>query len=443
MAAGSAPSPRRAFAVLLAGAVLASTAYLLVISVTPVLAGRYLSASTWIGVPNAALVLGIAAGAPLLSALIPRLGRPSALALGFSAAAFAALVPAFAAWRGGGLWLHLGGSLLIGAGYSAYHLTRYAAALLAPRSRSGRAIGLVVWMAVVGSFAAPALFGWIERFAIPRGGEPIPLAYLAAALLFGAAGVLFFRSSSLRAVRSLRRNRAAAASPGRAAPGTLRRAQNPRRLRLALVSMVAAHSAMLLVMTMTPVRVVGGGGSFSGLGAIMGAHTLGMFALSPLVGVLCDRWGERRVIAAGGGTLLAAGICGALVPGSGAALGLALYLLGLGWCLAFVAASTVLSEGPDSTAKVRRQGLADALNWLVAAAASVASGIVMTRFGFPAVALTGAVIGILPLGAAAAMPAEPPSPARYRRPSVTGSDPGSPAGGGSRDPRCGNRAPSP
>ena len=399
MAPGSAPGPRRAFAVLLAGAILASTGYLLVITVTPILAQRYLSGSSWIGAPNAALVLGVAAGAPLLSWLIPRLGRPFALALGFSLAALAALAPALAASREDGFFLYLGGSLLLGAGYAAYHLTRYAAALLVPPARRARAIGLVVWVAVAGSFAAPVIFAWIERFAAPRGGEPIPLAYLAAALLFGAAGLLFFRSPALRAQRSLR-----AARVVRVRRPETREADGPPRFRLAILAMVSAQAAMLLLMTMTPVQVVGGGGSFSGLGVIMGAHTLGMFALSPVVGILCDRWGARLPIAAGGGALAASGVLAALVAGTGVGLGLALYLVGLGWCLSFVAASALLSEGPDSPRKIRRQGLADALNWLIAAAASVASGVLMARLGFPAVALTSAAIGVLPLAAALAMP---------------------------------------
>ncbi len=441
--AGS-PRPARAFLVLLAGAVLASTAYLLVITVTPVLAGRYLSGSGWIGVPNAALVLGVAGGAPLLSWLIPRLGRPSALALGFSVAALACLAPAAAALHGDWFGLYLGGSLLLGAGYAAYHLTRYAAVLLVPPHRSGRAIGLVVWVAVAGSFAAPVIFSWIERFAAVGGGEPIPLAYLAASLLFAGAGLLFFRSRSLRALRSLRTDRAASPGARRTPDSPEEGAGARRRVRLGVVSMAAAHAGMLVVMTMTPVRVVGGGGSLTGLGAIMGAHTLGMFALSPLVGSLCDRFGERPVIAAGGAVLLAAGLLAGLGPGTGAWLGIALYLLGLGWCLAFVAASTLLSTGPDSARKVRRQGLADSLNWMIAAVASVVSGGVMAHFGFPAVSLTGAALGLVPLAAALVMPGEGPAPRRDPRTTgFRGSGPRSPIGGGSHGLRRGSRSRAP
>ena len=88
--------------------------------------------------------------------------------------------------------------------------------------------------------------------------------------------------------------------------------------------------------------------------------------------------------------------------------------MGLGWCLAFVAASTLLSEGPDSPAKVRRQGFADALNWLIAAVACVTSGALMTQFGFQAVAFATVTLGLVSLAAALAGFAHP-SPGRHQR----------------------------
>ena len=391
---------------------LSSTAYLLVLSVTPLLSRHYLPESGWIGLPNAALILGVAAGSPVLTWLFARWGRPPALALGFGVAALAAAGIALSAWREGGFGFHLVASLVLGSGYAAYHLTRYTAALLVPPSRSGRAIGLVVWMAVAGAFVAPVLFGWIERTIVPRGGEAIPFAYAFAAVFYAAGGLLFFRSRSLRARRSLRAGRAA---PSAGSGGQPRGEPGFRRtFGLAIVSMISAQAGMMVLMTMAPLQMVAGGGSLAGLGAMMGAHNLGMFALSPVVGVLCDRLGERPIIAAGGATLVVAGLLAAFGPGTGIALGVALYLVGLGWCLAFVAASTLISEGPDSPAKVRRQGLADSLNWTFAGVACVTSGLLMTGFGFDAVAVACTVLGLVSLTAALASPGHP-SPERHLR----------------------------
>lgn len=410
MPEGKAPRPARAFAVLLAGAMFSSTAYLLVLSVTPLLSREYLPDSLWIGFPNAALILGVAAGTPLLTWLFSRRGRPFSLGLGFMGSGCAALILALSAWWEGGFLIHFGASLLLGCGYAAYHLTRYTAALLVPASRSGRAIGLVVWVAVAGGLTAPIILSWVERIVSPGGGEAFPLTYLVAAALYIAAGLLFLGSRALRAQRSLRMHRPPSAGGEERIPPAAPSAM--KGFALAVVSLATAQAGMMVLMTMAPLQMMGGGGSLSGLGAMMGAHNLGMFALSPVVGILCDRFGERPIIAVGGGTLVLAGLLAAFGPGSGVALGIALYLTGLGWCLAFVAASTLLSEGPDGPAKVRRQGLADALNWLVAGVACVMSGFLMTRFGFGAVALACAILGFISLAAAIAGPAHP-SPERH------------------------------
>lgn len=404
--------PARAFGVLLTGAMFASTAYLLVLSITPLLSRRYLPDSAWIGLPNAALILGVAAGTPILTWLFSRRGRPFSLGLGLSFAACAAVGLALSAWWEAGFAVHLGASLMLGCGYAAYHLTRYTAALLVPASKSGRAIGLVVWVAVAGAFIAPLIFGWIERIVGAGEGDAFSLAYLCAAVFYGAGGILFLRSRSLRArpslgVRPVEPGVAPAAQP--AAAESL-----GRTFGLAIVSLVAAQASMMILMTMAPLQMMGSGGSLAGLGAMMGAHNLGMFALSPVVGLLCDRFGERPIIGLGGATLLAAGLLAAFGPGRGLELGIALYLVGLGWSLAFVAASALISEGPDSPAKVRRQGLADSLNWLGAGVACVASGVLMTQFGFQAVALAGVGMGAISLVAALAARGHP-TPERHSR----------------------------
>lgn len=402
--------PARAFGVLLAGAMFASTAYLLVLSITPLLSRRYLPDSAWIGLPNAALILGVAAGTPVLTWLFSRRGRPFSLGLGLGFAACAAVGLALSAWWEAGFVIHLGASLMLGCGYAAYHLTRYTAALLVPASKSGRAIGLVVWVAVAGAFIAPLLFGWIERIAGPGQGAAFSLAYLCAAVFYGLGGILFLRSRSLRARPSLgpRPIEASAGPSDPSAAGT----SPGRTFGLAIVSLVAAQASMMILMTMAPLQMMGSGGSLAALGAMMGAHNLGMFALSPVVGMLCDRFGERPIIALGGAMLAAAGLLAAFGPGRGLELGIALYLVGLGWSLAFVAASTLISEGPDSPAKVRRQGLADALNWLGAGVACVVSGVLMTRLGFQAVAFACVGMGAVSLVAALASRGHP-SPERH------------------------------
>jgi hypothetical protein len=71
----------------------------------------------------------------------------------------------------------------------------------------------------------------------------------------------------------------------------------------------------------------------------------------------------------------------------------ALFLLGLGWNLGFVAASALLTEGIHGPAKLRVQGIGDAITWSGSAIAVFSSGLLLDWGGFPRLNLIG--IGIV------------------------------------------------
>ena len=70
---------------------------------------------------------------------------------------------------------------------------------------------------------------------------------------------------------------------------------------------------------------------------------------------------------------------------------LALFLLGYGWNLGFVAGSTMLASGLELHERTRLEGITDALIWSTAAVASLSSGLVAAVAGFTA-------LGVLALG---------------------------------------------
>ena len=77
---------------------------------------------------------------------------------------------------------------------------------------------------------------------------------------------------------------------------------------------------------------------------VISGHTFGMFALSPISGRLTDRFGSVPVILAGLITLaFSAVMAAAAPPEGGAVLFLALFLLGYGWNLGYVAGSALLT----------------------------------------------------------------------------------------------------
>ena len=68
----------------------------------------------------------------------------------------------------------------------------------------------------------------------------------------------------------------------------------------------------------------------------MAVHTVGMFGLAALTGLLVDRYGRMPVIALGAAQLVAASVLTPFSADLGVML-LAMFLVGYGWNMCFVA----------------------------------------------------------------------------------------------------------
>jgi MFS family permease len=127
------------------------------------------------------------------------------------------------------------------------------------------------------------------------------------------------------------------------------------------------------------------------VGVVISLHIAGMYAFAPLIGWLTDRLGRRPVIVAGIVLLLSA--C-ALAGNAGydtAPLGAALTLVGLGWSCTMVAGSTLLTESMPLELRASAQGLSDLIMGLAGASAGALSGVVMSAWGYPVLALVAAM----------------------------------------------------
>jgi MFS family permease len=168
---------------------------------------------------------------------------------------------------------------------------------------------------------------------------------------------------------------------------------------VALVSLVAAQVVMVLIMTMTPLHLIDHGHDLATVGIVLSAHTFGMFGLSPITGRLTDRYGPPPVIVSGFVVLAIAATMAALAPADGGPLlTLALFLLGYGWNLCFVAASTLVSHRLALSERTRVQGVADTLTWGTAAFASLSSGLVVAAASYTVLGLIGLGLTLIPLG---------------------------------------------
>lgn len=399
----------RATALIFAGVALATTGVYAGVTLAPVLARDLTGSAFLAGLPVAALLAGAGGGAMASASLIRRRGRRTALVASYAtgAAACAVAVAAVALSLFPLLVLALLG---IGGGHAANQLARYAAAELHEADRRPSVIGWIVWAQAVGAVAGPLLLAPASRLAGAVDAPPETGAYvLAAGLFVVAAGLHVFGG---RWVHARGRREAAVHVPGSGigvAPAEAVTAQplagegggsawaRPT-VRVAAVALIGSQVVMLLLMTMTPVHAQHGGHGLGTIGAIMSAHTFGMFALAPLAGRLVARFGSVPVIAAGLATLLAAAVWAAAVPvQANVQLSGALFLLGLGWCLSFVAASALLTRGAATEERAAVQARIEALTWTSGATASVASGLLLGWIGFALLCLLGASLVAVPV----------------------------------------------
>ncbi len=167
---------------------------------------------------------------------------------------------------------------------------------------------------------------------------------------------------------------------------------------VAIVALIAGQFVMVLIMTMTPLHMAAHGHDLAAVGVVISGHTFGMFGLSPISGRLTDRFGSVPVILSGLAVVAIASVLAAIAPPDGGLLlFLALFLLGYGWNLGYVAGSALLTHGLSLPERTRIQGLTDTLIWSSAAVASLGSGFVLAYAGYAILGLMGAGLVVVPM----------------------------------------------
>ncbi len=383
----------RALGTYFTAAALTSIAYIATFTVASLAAPQMTGSAGSSGWPSAIAVAGTALAASLLSSLMARRGRRAGIVLGLSVAVAGGSL-AVVAVMVASLVLLLVASALVGFGNAAMNLSRYAASDLFPADRRAGALGFVVWGSTIGAVVGPNLVAPAGAVAptfglLPlAGGFAMAFVFLAAALVVAAAGPRAPVQPHLD--EPARADGHAPTSQRRLLAELVRRPQG----RTALVALVTSQLVMTLVMTMTPYHLHAMGHGLETVGLVISAHTLGMFAFSPLSGRATDRFGANAVILAGFSVLAAAGLLAAVIPDSGVGLAIPMFLLGVGWNLGFVAGSSLLASEAPLGDRARLQGASDALVWATAAVASFSSGYVVATASFALLAGIGAAVAV-------------------------------------------------
>ncbi|MCG8926551.1 MFS transporter [Lentzea sp. CC55] len=344
------------------------------------------------GLAQTAAVAGAALLALPGARLAQRGGRRPALVLGYGMGGLGALTAAVAVGLGSWQVLLLG-LLLFGGASSANYAARYAATDLAHPHRRARELSRVVWAAMIGAIIGPNLADPAGRAAavlgLPAGAGPF---LLAAAVLVVAVLVIQFglRPDPLVVVRSTRPVESPHCAGGSGAtPGGLKvwGTLGPMA-RLALVGVMLCHTAMVGLMSMTPVHMNHAGSSLRVVGVVISLHVAAMYAASPLFGWMADRLGRVPVLAIGASLVVAAsGVAGMASSHDAPQLAVGLALLGFGWSAGLVAGSALLTESVRVEDRPAAQGLSDLVMNAGGAIGGAVAGIVVTAWSYAALGL--------------------------------------------------------
>ncbi len=344
------------------------------------LAGGMLSSNPCLAtLPISLIVFGSMTTAPWISPLMQKRGRQFGFFIGAIGGAIGAAISAYGLYIGSFAVLLIG-SYFTGIYMSAQGFYRFAAIDMASEKFRPKAISYVMAGGLLSAIFGPQLNKIVsDGSALPViGGAMPPVPFIGTYItvialnLVGMALFLF-----LKLPKGTRNT-----APDPTAPSPRSRAELLRDpvILVAITCAMVAYALMNLVMTSTPLAVMGCGFTEGDANDIVSAHVLAMFAPSFFTGHLIARFGTTRIIAAGLVILMGAGV----VALSGVTLTNffgALILLGLGWNFGFIGATTMLASAHAPHERGSVQGLNDMIVFGFVTVASLASGGLMNCSG--------------------------------------------------------------
>ena len=331
------------------------------------LAGQSLASNVCFAtLPISMIVLSSMLSATPVSAIMQRFGRRIGFMVGTAFGAAGAAVGAYALSIAS-FPLFLVGSFLTGTYMSAHGFYRFAAADTASDAFRPKAISYVMAGGLAAAVIGPQLVKLTsDAFVVPFLG-----AYMAV-IAINVLGSLLFLFLDIPTPPK----------PSADAPKGRSRMELIKTpvIAVAVICAMVSYALMNLVMTSTPLAVVGCGFEQNNAADVVTAHVLAMYVPSFFTGHLIARFGTQKIMAAG--LLILAGAGAVALQGVQLEnFFLALVLLGIGWNFGFIGATTLLANSHTPEERGRMQGLNDLLVFGGVTLASLASGGLMNCSG--------------------------------------------------------------
>jgi len=331
------------------------------------LAGQSLASNVCFAtLPISMIVLGSMLAATPVSAIMQKYGRRAGFFLGALGGAVGGLIGAIGLYYAS-FPLFLLGSFITGIYMSAQGFYRFAAADTASDEFRPKAISYVM----AGGLAAALIGPQLVKVTADAMVVPFLGTYIAV-LVLNIVGSLLFMLIDIPKPPV----------PSQDAPKGRSRLEllKTPRIAVAVICAMVSYALMNLVMTSTPLAVVGCGFDKGNAADVVSAHVLAMYIPSFFTGHLIARFGVEKIVAAGLAILAGAGAV-ALHGIDLENFFIALILLGVGWNFGFIGATTMLAGAHEPHERGRMQGLNDLIVFGGVTVASMASGGLMNCSG--------------------------------------------------------------
>lgn len=322
--------------------------------------------------PIAVMVIGTAIASLPASILMRRFGRRTGFLIGVGLGLGGSLLSAFALLQQS-FALFVAGHLLLGSyqGFANYY--RFAAVDVVDTSHASRAISWVVAGGVVAAFLGPQLGQWGRDWV--EGGLFVGSYLAQAALSLGALALL--TQVRLKPVAVHHTD----------LPRPLSKILAQPALHVSIIGAAIGYAVMMMVMTATPLAILGCGLPGENVTPVIQWHVVGMFAPSFFTGSLIKRFGAPRIMQIGF-VLLLGHVTIALLGFDFLHFLSALFLLGVGWNFAFIGGTTLLTQTYRPSEQLKVQAINEFIIFGLVALSTLSAGWLYERFGWTILNLT-------------------------------------------------------
>ena len=340
--------------------------------------------------PISLLIIGSMISAPLLSKVMQDYGRRTGLILGNLGGLIGSLISLAAIYNQSFNFFMLG-SFICGSYMSSQGFYRFAAADTCEQKFKARAISFVLTGGLIAAIIGPS----IVKISLAV-YNPVPYFYsYMAIVLLNLSGPILFMFLNIPKTQETKSNleKPAKIITNETSNRTLFQMLGNPVIGIAILCAMITYGLMNLVMTATPMAIVGCGFSAGDAASVVSAHALAMYLPSFFTGRLIEKIGEKKVIVSGM-LFLILSVTIALSDNSLTNFYLSLILVGLGWNFGFIGSTTLLTKNHSFEEKGKIQGLNDFCIFGFVALASLTSGFLMncssnsTELGWKLINLT-------------------------------------------------------